>query len=113
MTAKQKARKASSAKKDSLIPASFDLPEVVTIDTAADVAVGAMALPLQSGVRLTLDVGKVAHISTPGIQLMIALAKTVETFGGEMHMTLPPAPVVQAFRDAGLKDYLDKLIAPR
>jgi anti-anti-sigma regulatory factor len=53
---------------------------------------------------ITLDASKVERITTPAIQLILALAKTLEADKHSLSIASPSEQFVAAFEDLGLQD---------
>lgn len=84
----------------------YTLPAVVTLDTIREIADGLKKLSPGSSATLVLDVSKIEIISTPGVQMLIAAAKSAKEANGKIRMASINAAVLQAFEDIGLASYV-------
>ena len=89
----------------------FPLPASVTIETVETLASELSKLPLSDKPLLALDASSTVLITTPGLQLIIALERNLSESGGTLSMGKVSDPVAQAFREAGLESFLHKLTA--
>lgn len=85
---------------------AFVLPPVMTIETAETLAAELKQLPLPEKTRLTLDASQVENITTPGLQLIVSLDKTLAAQGGALLINGQTEQLVHAFRDSGLESLL-------
>jgi anti-anti-sigma regulatory factor len=84
----------------------FTLPASMTIETAEALAAELKQLPLEGKTHLTLDASHVEHITTPGLQLIISLDKTLSAQGGMLTINGRRDPFIRAFKDTGLESVL-------
>jgi len=82
---------------------SFTLPEIMTIETAEVLAGELKQLPLSGKMTLGLDASRVESITTPGIQLIVALEKALTAQGGTLKMSGKRESFNNALRDLGLE----------
>lgn len=85
---------------------SFTLPPVMNIETAEALAAEFKQLPLAEKSSLTLDASQVETITTPGLQLIVSLEKTLVAQSGTLVINGKRDSFVHAFRDAGLESVL-------
>ncbi|MDX2073357.1 MAG: STAS domain-containing protein [Alphaproteobacteria bacterium] len=85
---------------------NFALPPVMTIETAEALAAELKQLPLAEKTSLTLDVSQVQNITSPGLQLIVSLEKTITAQGGRLTITGERDAFVCVFKDAGLGSML-------
>lgn len=89
---------------------SYVLPSVLTIETAEQLAAEFKQWPLTQKSALALDVSQVETITTPGIQLIVSLEKTVVGEGGTFTLTGKRSEaLVHALKDSGLDNLLGKM----
>ena len=84
----------------------FTLPESVTMETVESVAAAIRQLPLEKSDIFMLNAASTQAITTPGVQLVLAAAKTVESRGGLFLIIQPQAAFTQSFKDLGLGGWL-------
>ena len=63
----------------------------------ADELKHALIEPLQSGVRLVVDLAKVTELDTCGLQLLMLAKRTAKTLGGELQLVGHSPAVVDVF----------------
>lgn len=85
---------------------SLTLPPTMTIETAETFAAELKQLPLAEKTQLTLDAACVETITTPGLQLVVSLAKTLEAQSGKLTIINPRESFKHAFSDSGLESLL-------
>lgn len=85
---------------------SFSLPESLTMETVETALRDLKALPLERSDIFMLHANNTQAITTPGIQLVVSAAKTVESRGGIFLILQPQAAFSQAFADLGLGGWL-------
>ena len=90
------------------VPATlgFVLPPTMTVENAEALAAELKQLPLAEKTCLTLDAAGVQTITTPGLQLIAALQKTLADQGGTLSITGQPEHFIRAFKDTGLESVL-------
>ena len=80
----------------------------MTIENAEALAAELKQLPLAEKATLTLDASQVETITTPGLQLIVSLGKTLDVQGGTLIISGPKDSFARAFRDTGLESLLGK-----
>ena len=85
---------------------AFTLPPIMTVETAESFAAELKQLPLAEKTQLTLDAAQVETITTPGLQLIVSLAKTLEAQSGTLTIINPRESFQHAFTDSGLENLL-------
>lgn len=85
---------------------SFALPQVVTIESVEALAAELKQLPLAQKTDLILDASQVQNITTPGLQLIISLEKTLSSQGGMLAIRDKSEAFMHALKDAGLQNLL-------
>jgi len=83
----------------------FRLPAHVTIETVESVLLELQEMDLSD--EFILDATQVEIITTPGLQLLVSLEKTLSIQGGALVISGTAQPFVHALRDAGLESLLD------
>lgn len=87
---------------------ALTLPALMTIETVEQLAAEFKQWPLVEKSSVTLDAGQVENITTPGLQLIVSLEKTLTSQGGVMAIIRKKDSFVRAFKDAGLESVLGK-----
>lgn len=85
---------------------TFMLPPAMTIEGVENLAAELKQLPLAEKTHLALDASQVENITTPGLQLIISLEKTVTAQGGTLTITHMRDLFIHNFKDAGLESLL-------
>lgn len=85
---------------------SFHLPPCMAIETVESIAADIAKLPLGNMPSLTLDGAKVESITSPGVQILLALHKTFSTTGRKLNIANPSGNLSRALADLGV----DKLL---
>jgi anti-anti-sigma regulatory factor len=85
------------------VSAEFALPTVMTIETAEDLLA---TLKERATGALTLDASATETLTTPGVQLLISLAKKLEAAGGKLLITGEKPAFAQVFEQLGLASHL-------
>ena len=85
---------------------SFILPPLMTIETAEALAAELKQLLLAEKTCLTLDASHVENITTPGLQLILSLEKTLSDQGGTLTINGKRDSFMHAFSDVGLASVL-------
>ena len=85
------------------------LPPAMTIETIESVAAEYKQFPLHEKLQLRVDASQLETISTPGIQLLLSLEKSVSMAGGHMVIENCAASVRPSFATLGV---LHLLAAP-
>lgn len=85
---------------------SYLLPETLDISTAEDL-LGELKKAAEQSTSITIDGSKAERITTPAIQLLLALEKSFEKADTELHVISPSENLQAAFADLGLKSHLD------
>ncbi len=85
---------------------TFELPPVMTIEAAESLAAELKQLPLTENTTLHLDASRVEHITTPCLQLIVSLGKTLAIQGGSLTIQGQKDSFTRAFRDTGLESLL-------
>lgn len=81
---------------------TFVFPASVTIENIESLTGELKKLQLSSGEKLTLDVEQTEVITTPGIQLILALTKTIAQSGDTITITKSKETFNQSFDALGL-----------
>jgi anti-anti-sigma regulatory factor len=84
----------------------FNLPPVMTIETADAVAAELKQLVITDKTHLTLDVSKVEQITTPGLQLMVSLEKSLTQHGGVLTIVGSQPLFTRTLHDIGCEHLL-------
>ena len=92
--------------------AQFSLPAAMTIDTVEALATELKQLDLKP-LALVLDASHTEIITTPGIQLLLALSKMLESRGIALGVHEPKAMFVQTFEQIGLATQFSQWEASR
>lgn len=91
----------ASASSHPSVPLTFSLPSALTIKTVEALAAELKTAAAEQG-ALTLDASAVALVTTPGVQLLLSLAKQYSGADSAVHLINPPSPLAQAFTQLGL-----------
>lgn len=86
------------------------MPVSITIADIEEVCELFRKIPLPKEDDLILDFSKIETITTPGIQLIIALQKKMESVGKSIKIINEDSGVTLAFEDIGLGYLLEKSI---
>ncbi|MFM9890696.1 MAG: lipid asymmetry maintenance protein MlaB [Rickettsiales bacterium] len=78
----------------------FTLPSHLTIETADELATSLKEMARNGGPCL-LDACEVMVMTTPGLQLMISLAKTMAETSGSLHIQSPPESMERLLVQSG------------
>lgn len=81
---------------------SIALPAVLTIEAVEILAAEFKQLVLENDTHLQLDASAVERVTTPGIQLIVSLEKTVTDAGGILDIIGGKEEFNNAFADVGL-----------
>ena len=84
----------------------FVLPAMMTIESVETLAAEMKQLPLAEKTRLRLDASHVENITTPGLQLIISLEKTLAAQGGALTIQGKRDSFINAFKETGLESLL-------
>ena len=84
----------------------FMLPVEMTIETVEAVVADLKPLLCGEEAGLTLDASQVEVITTPGLQLIVALEKTIAARGGKLVVNGKQDGFTRAFAEAGLDGLL-------
>lgn len=82
---------------DVVADAAHSVPEVLTIETVESLTADLRLLNIPASTCLRLDMSAVQIITTPAIQLLLALAKHCVAQGGALALHSVPDSVKQAF----------------
>lgn len=85
---------------------AFRLPSIITIETAEILAAELKQLPLSTKTDLVLDASCVESITTPGIQIIASLDKTLSAQGGTLTINGARNSFIRALKDVGLESLL-------
>lgn len=80
----------------------FTLPAVMTIETADDVAAELRQLSLADHTHLILDASQLETLTTPGMQLLLATARTLSAHGGHLTIHHSKDDIITSVEDLGL-----------
>lgn len=83
------------------------LPSLMTIESSQDLAATFKQLSLGEKSSLTLDASQVENITTPGLQLIASLQKTLVAQGGELVIKGARETFIHAFKDSGLESLIE------
>jgi hypothetical protein len=86
----------------------FSLPVAVTADTIVGVCAEVETLPLHEISVLSVNMGKVEVITTPGLQLLVSLEKTLGPRQGRLEVTDVGSNVRDVCRLCGLDEHLTR-----
>ena len=86
---------------------AYVLPSALTIESIESLAAEFKQWPFQEKSHLTLDASQVDQVTTPGLQLIVSIEKTLAAQGGSLIIHAPKEPFVRAFNDAGLQSILN------
>ena len=86
--------------------ADFALPPNMNIETIEQLAIELKRFVSERKKSLILDVSKIENITTPGLQLILSLEKTLSASGNFLGMSGESIPLASAFKDAGLENLL-------
>ena len=81
------------------------LPASITIDTVEGLLQEFRKHEITPDASLTLDASQVTAITTPGVQLIVALKKTWEHEGGKIALTGQTPAFTETFQRLGLKEH--------
>lgn len=87
---------------------NFTLPSTISIDNIESLTRDILALNIENGDRLTLNASLVEVITSPGVQLLIALDKTLTNKCGKLIVSQPKDAMMATFKSLGLENYLTK-----
>lgn len=93
----QRSRKSS---RETLPPTP--LPSLMNIETVAELAELLKPAIGKESSSLRLDAAAVEHITTPGLQLLLALSKSITAQGGALSITRATRTFSASLQDAGL-----------
>ncbi len=86
---------------------NFTLPPIINIETIEEIAGEFKHLLSSSKIpNLILDASKVENITTAGLQLIVALEKTLSSSGGAFSIKDGSDSFIGAFKDIGLENFL-------
>ncbi len=86
---------------------NFMLPPIINIETIEEIVGGFKQLLSSSKIpNLILDASKVENITTTGLQLIVALEKTLSSSGGTFSIKDESDSFASAFKDIGLENFL-------
>jgi len=85
---------------------TFALPSGMTIETIETLAAEFKQMLLAEKSCLTLDASQVGSITTPALQMMVSLEKTLCAQGGSLDFSGQSEAFIQACKDAGLESLL-------
>jgi len=85
---------------------AFRLPAVIDIAGAAELR-QTLLTRIDVGALSSIDAAAVERITTPGVQLLIAAARSCERLGQPFHLSHASEAVTAAFADLGLETFLD------
>lgn len=80
----------------------IELPAMLTIDMVEGLAGNLLSMPLTGGVVLMIDASQVETITTPGVQLIVAVAHALEAHKGNLCVIKSSVAFTQAFEALGL-----------
>ena len=86
----------------------ISLPSSLTIENVRRVSEGIKAQGLKPGDTLEIDAALTEAITTPGMQLLLSLERTVAPAGGKLAILRAKTAFTNAFRLAGLEQQLTK-----
>lgn len=88
-----------SASKDVII---YTLPPVVAIESVENIAADFKQWLFEEKSIVAVDASQVETITTPGLQLLVSLQKTVVAHGGTLTINGKRESLINALKDAGL-----------
>ena len=86
----------------------FELPSQIDISSAAKLCDDIKAIYTSN--NITLDAGKVDRITTPGIQILLAITTTAKSRGGLVTITKPSEIFQSIISDLGFSNQLKEWI---
>jgi anti-anti-sigma regulatory factor len=92
-------------------PTTISLPSSMSIETVVDIASEWKSLTAAAAQTLHIDGSQVERFSTPAVQLLLSLEKTVLEAGGKVMLTGATECIKQAFTELGLESFLQGLVA--
>ena len=87
---------------------NFTLPASITIDNIEQLTKDLLALNIENGAGLSLNASQTEVITTPGVQLLIALDKALTNKCGSLTLIQPKDVLIGVFKSLGLENYLTK-----
>ena len=81
----------------------YTLPSLMTVETAEVVAAELKQLPIADKVQLTIDASSLEQITTPGLQLLVSLEKTIAQHGGIFRINGARESFLKIMRNVGLE----------
>ena len=81
---------------------SFTLPALMTIEAAEVLAAELRQLPLAEKTHLALDASRLENISTPGVQLILSLKKTLSSRGVALAINGQRDSFIRSLNEMGL-----------
>lgn len=85
---------------------NFSLPPNMNIENIEHLASDLKQLVSQNKKNLLLDVSKVENITTPGLQLILSLEKTLSAAGNFLSISGESISLSGALKDSGLENLL-------
>ena len=87
---------------------NFTLPATISIDNIEVLTKDLLALNIENGATLILDASQVEVITTPAVQLLVALDKTLTNKCGKLEISQPKDVLMTVFKSLGLENHLTK-----
>lgn len=84
------------------------LPSSMTIETVAQVSATVSQFQFSQENPLVLDAGQLEVVTTPGVQFLVALSKTLESAGTHLQLIHCRPSVGDVFADLGLAEQFQK-----
>lgn len=85
---------------------TYTLPSSMTVETVEAQAAELKQLPIKEKARLVIDASQLEAITTPGIQLLLSLEKSLVTFSGELVIKNSKPNIHHTFATLGLEHLL-------
>lgn len=84
------------------------LPFAISISTVEALADEIRTHAAEASLSLTLDAANTEILTTPGIQLLLSLEKTLEQTGGDLRLINAKDTLTSVFQTLGLKEKFER-----
>lgn len=78
------------------------LPSALTLENVEDFYTQLRKVEIKNGMTFELNAQNLSSITTPGMQVIISLARTVAQAEGKIHISWPTPSLKEAFKILGL-----------
>ncbi len=85
----------------------LSLPSMLTMENVEEFFLEARKINLSEGVHVQIDASALGSITTPGLQVLLALARSVAQANGQFQILSAPAALNDACRVMGLDSEYD------